>query len=129
MLNLIDLSTFSDKRGDLTVIEKQIPFQVKRVFYIYNVDDSKRGFHKHKKTRQFAICINGSCNIIFQQKNKEIIFKLDSPTKGLYVRDLVWREMHKFSHDCVLLVLASQEYDELDYIRNYADFKRSLNHE
>ena len=55
MLNLIDLSTFSDKRGDLTVIEKQIPFQVKRVFYIYNVDDSKRGFHKHKKTSRCII--------------------------------------------------------------------------
>ena len=118
MLNLIDLSTFSDKRGDLTVIEKQIPFQVKRVFYIYNVDDSKRGFHKHKKTRQFAICINGSCNIIFQQKNEEIIYKLDSPAKGLLIEPEDFHWMENFSNGAILIVLASEYFDKNDYIFN-----------
>ena len=116
MLNLIDLSTFSDKRGDLTVIEKQIPFQVKRVFYIYNVDDSKRGFHKHKNTRQFAICINGSCNIIFQQKSEEIIYKLDSPAKGLLIEPEDFHWMENFSNGAILLVLASECFDKNDYI-------------
>ena len=116
MSNLIELRTFSDNRGDLTVIEKQIPFKIKRVFYIYNVDDSKRGFHKHKKTRQFAVCINGSCDIIFQQKKEEISYRLDSPFKGLLIEPEDFHWMENFSKGAILLVLASECFDENDYI-------------
>lgn len=118
MSNLIDLRTFSDKRGDLTVIERQIPFNVKRVFYVYNVDNSKRGFHKHKKTRQFAICLSGSCDIVFKLKKEEITYKLDSPTKGLLIEPEDFHWMENFSNGAVLLVLASEFYDKNDYIYN-----------
>ena len=116
MLNLIEFPTFYDERGYLTVIEKQIPFQVKRIFYIYNVDDSKRGFHKHKKTRQFAICLNGSCDIVFKLKKEEITYKLDSPTKGLLIEPEDFHWMENFSKGSILLVLASEYFDKNDYI-------------
>jgi|TARA_B110000211_G_C13852273_1_gene452735 dTDP-4-dehydrorhamnose 3,5-epimerase-like enzyme len=118
MSNLVELRTFSDNRGDLTVIERQIPFNVKRVFYVYNVDNSKRGFHKHKKTRQFAICLNGSCDIVFKLNKEVISYKLDSPTKGLLIEPEDFHWMENFSNGAVLLVLASEFYDKNDYIYN-----------
>ena len=88
MAYLINLNTFSDKRGNLTVIEKQVPFDIKRVFYIYGVDNSIRGNHRHHKTIQAAICISGSCMISNNNGKKVEDFLLDCPDKCLILNIL-----------------------------------------
>jgi len=116
MAHIIDLKTFTDKRGNLTVIEKTIPFDIKRIFYIYGVDDSKRGGHRHHKTRQAAICITGSCKIYNNDGEKEETFDLDAPNKCLILESNDWHTMFDFSPDAILMVLASEFFDEKDYI-------------
>jgi hypothetical protein len=121
MAKLITLKTFSDKRGNLTVIEEQIPFEVKRVFYIYGVDDSVRGGHRHKTTKQAAVCIHGSCIVSNNDGNKTEDFLLDHPSKCLLLETFDWHIMHHFTPDAVLLVFASTKFDAADYI--YEDYK------
>ncbi len=116
MAKIIDLKTFTDKRGNLTVIEKTIPFDIKRIFYIYGVDESKRGGHRHHKTVQAAICINGSCSIYNNNGRKEETFELDRPSKCLLLMPEDWHTMYNFSPDAILMVLASEYFDEKDYI-------------
>jgi len=116
MAQILDLKTFTDKRGNLTVIEKIIPFEIKRIFYIYGVDDSKRGGHRHKKTRQAAVCIKGSCMIYNNDGSKEEEFELNQPDKCLLLEPQDWHSMHKFSEDAILMVLASEFFEESDYI-------------
>ena len=116
MANIIDLRTFTDKRGNLTVIEKTIPFGIKRIFYIYGVDDSKRGGHRHKKTKQAAICIKGRCSIYNNNGKKEETFSLDAPNKCLIIHPEDWHTMFDFSSDAILMVLASEFFEESDYI-------------
>ena len=115
MAKIIKLSTFNDKRGSLTVIEKNIPFEIKRVFYIYKVDNSRRGFHKHKTTRQIAVCIKGSCDIVIENEKREI-YNLNKADKGLLIEPEDYHWMENFSKDSILLILASELYDENDYI-------------
>lgn len=116
MARLIDLKTFTDQRGNLTVIEKVIPFDIRRIFYIYGVDDSKRGGHRHKKTVQAAICIQGACTIFNNNGKAEETFRLDKPYKCLILEPEDWHTMYDFSKDAILMVLASEFYDENDYI-------------
>ena len=116
MAHLLNLKTFTDKRGNLTVIDKVIPFAIKRIFYIYGVDDSVRGGHRHKKTIQAAICIKGSCTIFNDDHSKKEQFVLDSPDKCLILDTKDWHEMHSFTKDAILMVLASESFDESDYI-------------
>jgi len=116
MAYLIDLKTFTDKRGNLTVIEKSIPFNIKRIFYIYGVDGSPRGGHRHKKTMQAAICIQGSCHIINNDGAKKAEFILDNPGKCLILEPSDWHTMENFSSDAILMVLASKYFDQNDYI-------------
>ncbi len=116
MAELINLKTFTDKRGNLTVIEKVIPFDIKRIFYIYGVDDSKRGGHRHKTTVQAAICIKGKCTIYNNNNVKEETFVLDAPHKCLILMPEDWHTMYDFSNDAILMVLASEYFDENDYI-------------
>ncbi|MBL7917769.1 MAG: FdtA/QdtA family cupin domain-containing protein [Bacteroidia bacterium] len=116
MAHLINLQTFTDKRGNLTVIEKSIPFAIKRIFYIYGVDDSKRGGHRHKKTIQAAICLKGKCTIYNNNNIKEEVFELDAPHKCLLLNPEDWHTMYNFSEDAILMVLASEYFDENDYI-------------
>ena len=116
MAYLIDLKTFTDKRGNLTVIEKSIPFDIKRIFYIYGVDDSKRGGHRHKTTVQAAICLKGSCRIYNNDGQKEDYFLLDKPHKCLILETRDWHTMYEFSPDAMLMVLASEYFDQQDYI-------------
>ncbi len=116
MAYLVDLKTFTDKRGHLTVIEKVVPFPIKRIFYIYGVDDSRRGGHRHHKTVQAAICIKGSCTIDNNNGTKKESFLLDRPDKCLVLEAKDWHVMHSFSTDAILMVLASEEFDEKDYI-------------
>lgn len=116
MAKLIELKTFKEKRGSLTVAEKDIPFPIKRIFYIYGVDDSVRGKHRHHKTIQAAVCIAGSCSISNCDGHKTEEFVLDSPEKCLilYPEDYHW--MHDFTKDAILLVMASEYFDPRDYI-------------
>jgi len=116
MAHLLNLTTFTDKRGNLTVIEKVIPFDIKRIFYIYGVDDSRRGGHRHHKTIQAAICIKGECKIHNNNNIKEEEFHLDAPNKCLILNPEDWHEMYDFSEDAILMVLASENYDKDDYI-------------
>jgi dTDP-4-dehydrorhamnose 3,5-epimerase-like enzyme len=120
MAYLINLKTFTDKRGNLTVIEKVLPFDIKRVFYIYGVDDSVRGGHRHHKTNQAAICIKGCCTIFNNDGKKKEGFILDQPYKCLILEPQDWHKMLNFSKDAILMVFASEYFDEKDYIfENY----------
>lgn len=112
-MRLIDLETYTDKRGHLTVIEKAVPFEIKRIFYIYGVDDSVRGGHSHKKTKQAAICLQGSC-LVYQDETT--FYELNRPSKCLLIEPEDWHKMAHFSKDAILMVLASEYYDESDYI-------------
>jgi dTDP-4-dehydrorhamnose 3,5-epimerase-like enzyme len=116
MAELIDLKTFTDMRGNLTVIEKVLPFDIKRIFYIYGVDDSVRGGHRHHKTVQAAICIQGSCTIHCDNGKATSDFVLDSPHKCLLLKPEDWHTMSHFSSDAILMVLASEFYEYTDYI-------------
>lgn len=116
MAALIDLKTFTDEKGNLTVIEKTIPFDIKRIFYIYGVDNSTRGGHRHKHTVQAAICIQGSCRIFNHNGSETAYFHLDSPSKCLILNPEDWHTMDQFSHDAILMVLASTYFDPDDYI-------------
>jgi len=114
MSKLIDLKTFTDKRGNLTVFEAD--FNIKRVFYIYGVDDSIRGGHRHKKTIQVATCIQGSCVIYSNDGFDEDIYHLTSPSQGILLNPEDWHKMYNISSDAILMVFASEYYDESDYI-------------
>jgi dTDP-4-dehydrorhamnose 3,5-epimerase-like enzyme len=116
MAKLIDLKTFSDKRGNLTVIEKIIPFDIKRIFYIYGVDDSVRGGHRHHKTIQAAICLKGSCVVSNNDGSIKENFHLDEPSKCLILEPRDWHIMREFTKDAILMVLASEYFDPNDYI-------------
>src|SRR6187431_990669 len=110
MAYLINLKTFTDSRGNLTVIEKTIPFDIKRIFYIYGVDNSERGGHRHIKTFQAAICIKGECKIYNNDNSKTEVFHLDQPNKCLILNPEDWHKMYEFSEDAILMVLASEYF-------------------
>ena len=116
MAQLLSLKTFTDSRGNLTVIEKVMPFEIKRIFYIYGVDGSVRGGHRHKKTFQAAICIKGKCKIFNDDSRSKSEFLLDTPDKCLILEPHDWHKMFEFSKDAILMVLASEYFDESDYI-------------
>lgn len=114
-----------DERGQLIAIEEQkdLPFDIKRVYYIYDtLPGVRRGFHAHKKLEQILLCVHGSCKIHLDNGFDTAEVTLDKPYEGLYISNDMWREMYDFSEGAVLLVLASEYYDESDYIRNYEDF-------
>lgn len=117
MAYIIDLKTFADSRGNLTVLEdKELPFLIKRVFYIYGVDDSIRGGHRHKKTTQALVAIQGSCEVYNDNNTVEELFRLDSPNKCLILEPQDWHNMYNFSKDCILQVFASEYFNPDDYI-------------
>jgi len=127
----IDFQRLGDERGDLVALEigmeKVVPFDIKRVYYIYRTAEGvSRGFHAHKRLKQVAICLSGSCRMVLDNGQKREDVLLSNPTRGLLIESMTWREMHDFSKDCVLLVLASEHYDEADYIRSYEEFVRCL---
>jgi len=127
---LIDFQAIGDERGWLVVIEgnKNIPFDVKRVYYIYDTQNEIiRGKHAHRKLQQIIFCPKGSCDFILDDGKERTIVRLDTPHKGLYIKSNLWREFTNFSKDCVVMVLASEHYDESDYIRNYDDFLELVN--
>lgn len=125
----IELASHGDDRGSLISVEAQrhIPFAVKRVYYIFGTKAGvRRGFHAHQNLKQLLIAASGSCKVEVDDGNKKANFKLSSPKQGLIINNLVWREMYDFSPDCVLLVLASEWFEEADYIRDYSQFKLAV---
>jgi len=130
LIKMVDFQVLGDERGSLVALEmgKQIPFDVKRVYYIFGTKEGvARGFHAHKVLRQIAFCVSGSCRFVLDSGDKRGEVILDSPNQGLLIEHMVWREMYDFSEDCVLLVLASEHYDEADYIRDYDEFINAAN--
>jgi dTDP-4-dehydrorhamnose 3,5-epimerase-like enzyme len=125
-LQLYQFQLNSDHRGSLVAIEElqDIPFEIKRIYYIYaNKDDIRRGFHAHKELQQMLICVHGTCKILLDDGSEQNEIILDDPARGLFVDRMIWREMFDFSPDAVLLVLASAKYSPEDYICNYDEFK------
>lgn len=127
---ILNLRAIKDNRGSLIALEnnKEVPFEIKRVYYIFDTEPNfPRGAHAHKNLEQMLIMISGSCDIILNDgKNYEKIC-LNRPDIGLYIGKNIWREMKNFSYGAKLLVLASDFYDEKEYIRNYAEFLRNIN--
>ncbi|MBQ8951495.1 MAG: WxcM-like domain-containing protein [Eubacterium sp.] len=118
-----------DDRGMLVALEemKDIPFTIKRVYYMYDtIEGVRRGFHAHKCLEQILIPIHGSCKVHLDDGTDTAEVVLDKPFEGLYISNAVWREMYDFSPDAVLMVLASEYYDEKDYIRDYDEFLRYI---
>ena len=118
-----------DDRGQLIALEEfnDIPFQIKRVYYMYDTKDGVvRGKHAHKKLEQILVCIHGSCKIRLDNGKERKVVPLEKPYEGLYVGANMWREMYDFSPDAVLMVLASEVYEEEDYIRDYDEFLRLM---
>jgi len=124
-IEMIDFEIMGDERGSLISLEEHnnIPFAIKRVYYIFgNKENVRRGLHAHKQLKQVAVCIKGNCTFLLDSGREKENIVLDSPSKGLIIREKIWREMYNFSDDCILMILASDIYDEIDYIRNYSDF-------
>lgn len=118
-----------DDRGMLVALEefKDIPFEIKRVYYLYDTKEGvRRGYHAHKSLEQILVCIHGKCKVLLDNGEEKKIVSLEKPYEGLYITNDIWREMYDFSQDAVLLVLASDFYYEEDYIRDYETFKREL---
>ena len=118
-----------DARGQLVSLEEfnDIPFEIKRVYYMYDTAPNViRGYHAHKHLEQILVCIHGSCKIRLDNGKESKIVPLEHPYEGLYVPNNMWREMMDFSNDAVLMVLASELYDENDYIRDYDEFLEFL---
>lgn len=124
-VKIVQLEEHGDERGTLISLEqmKNIPFEIKRVYYMFDtVHGVRRGFHAHKCLKQILICVKGSCKILLDDGTEKTEVILDRPNKGLIIDSHIWREMFDFSEDAVLMVLASELYDEADYIRNYDEF-------
>lgn len=123
MAHLINLPTYSDERGTLTVMEKLLPFEIKRFYCIYNVT-SRRGGHRHRKTIQALVCLGGSCEVYVNDGLKEETVLLDSPSKCLILQPEDWHTMDNFSHGSTLLVFSSEYYDKDDYI--YEEYREDM---
>lgn len=117
MAEIIKLPSFKDARGNLTVIEKSLPFSIQRVYWIYDVNEEPRGRHRHKETYQALVCLQGKCEVLVKKQGQEQIFYLESPTDILLLEPADWHEMREFQNKPILLVLASHFYDANDYIK------------
>ena len=122
---LIELPRVTDPRGNLTFIEQEhhVPFEIKRVYYLYDVPGGEtRGGHAHKQLQQFVVAASGSFDVLLDDGRNQERYHLNRSYYGLYIPRMVWRELDNFSSGSVCLVLASEYYDENDYIRDYAVF-------
>lgn len=131
-IELLPFQKHGDERGMLVALEqiKNVPFEIKRVYYMFGTKDNvRRGFHAHKELRQLAIAVRGSCYFHLDDGVDKEEVLLNDPAQGLLIEPAIWHEMYNYSDDCVLLVLASDVYDESDYIRNYEAFQESVRNE
>jgi glyoxylate utilization-related uncharacterized protein len=127
--SIIQLPKISDYRGNLTFIENEnhIPFNIKRVYYLYDVPGgADRGGHGHKKLEQLIIAISGSFDVVLDNGFSKEKFQLNRSYFGLYIPPMTWRDLDNFSSGSVCLVLASEKYDESDYFRNYEHFIEAI---
>lgn len=125
LARLRPLAVRGDARGSLVAIEglSDVPFAIARVYYVFGTTSGvDRGLHAHRRARQFAVAVRGSCTMLFDDGRRREQFRLDDPASGLMIEPMMWHEMSDFSPDCVLLVLADGPYDEADYIRDYDQF-------
>lgn len=129
LIKFLDVKTLGDERGHLIALEnnKSVPFAIKRVYYLTDTQPGvPRGFHAHKALTQVAVCVSGRCLMKMDDGHTQEEVWLDAPDKAIVIEKMIWHEMHEFSSDCVLLVLASDFYDEQDYIRDYEIFVKQV---
>lgn len=127
---LVQLPRFTDERGSLSFAEGgvHVPFEFKRIYYLYKIPEgAERGAHAHKALHQLLIPIAGSFNILLDDGKRKRRISLSRPDRGLYIRPMIWRELENFSRDAVCVVLASERFDERDYIRSYDQFVERRN--
>jgi len=130
-VRLINLPRIPDPRGNLSFIEEEnhIPFKIKRAYWIYDVPGGEvRGGHAYKTLNEFIVALSGSFDVVLDDGSEKHTYSLNRSYYGLYVPQMIWRSMENFSTNALCLILASEVYDEKDYIRNYAMFQ-SLNHD
>jgi dTDP-4-dehydrorhamnose 3,5-epimerase-like enzyme len=126
---LIDLPQISDERGHLSFVEnnRHIPFEIRRIYYLYGIPQGKqRGAHAHRDLQQLIIPIAGQFDVSLNDGATKKTVTLKNPHEGLYISNMIWRELENLSHDAVCLVLASELYSEADYVRNYEDFLKMV---
>ena len=126
---IYEFSIHGDDRGKLVAVQEleDIPFAIKRIYYVFGTKEGvRRGYHSHKNLKQILICVHGGCKVLIDDGKTREVVVLDEPNKGLYINSNIWREMYDFTSDAVLLVLASELYDENDYIRDYQCFIESV---
>jgi hypothetical protein len=124
-ISMIDLPKINDPRGNLTFIEgnRHIPFEIKRVFYIYDIPTAQdRGSHAHRTLHQFLVCLSGSFNVNLDDGYEKKVIRLNKPWQGLYVPPMIWASETNFDHGSICMVLASDVYNEADYYRDYEQF-------
>jgi len=129
LIKTVNFNPLGDERGSLVALEgnKNVPFSIRRVYCIFGTKKSvSRGFHAHKNLKQVVVCVAGSCRFVLDNGVEKEDVVLDSPSKGLIVDKMIWREMYDFTDDCVLIVLADEVYDESDYIRDYQAFLKAV---
>ena len=129
LYTLLDFTVRGDHAGNLVALEKgvEFPFDIKRVYYIWGTQkDAVRGKHAHRALEQVIICTSGSCDFILDDGKEKVTIHLDNPAQGLHMKHNVWREFTNFSPDCVVMVLASEHYNEADYIRDYDTFLQEV---
>lgn len=129
LCRLLDFKDFGDERGKLIVVEgfKDIPFEIKRVFYIYGTEAGVvRGKHANKESKFVLINVAGKSKVRVTDGLRECIVELDRPMQGIYLPQMVWKDMYDFSSDSVLLVLASTHYDGNEYIRDYDEYLKIM---
>jgi dTDP-4-dehydrorhamnose 3,5-epimerase-like enzyme len=121
---IINIPKIEDPRGNLSVIEKEVvPFEIKRVYYLYDVPaGAERGGHAHKKLQQFLVALAGSFDVVLNDGKNEQTITLNKPFEGLLITNGIWRELKNFSSGAVCLVVASDVFEEEDYIRDFEEF-------
>lgn len=129
---MIPLRTITRKEwGDLTIVEEQkdIPFKIRRIYYLHNIpSDCIRGSHGHRNLKQLMIAVRGSFTVKLMDGKSHRLIRLNSPIHGLFIPGGIWRELVDFSDDAVCMVLASEKYNEKDYIRDYNNFLKYKNY-
>ena len=128
LVERFELQHIDQPTGSIVVAESErnVPFSIRRVYFLHHVPGTqRRGGHAHKKLTQIAVCAQGSCRFRLDDAVETAEVVLSSPHEGILIRPMIWHDMSEFSDDCVFLVLASEHYDESDYIRSYDEFKHA----